>query len=412
MLFRQESVRHFQAKSDGCVIVAPSRLGVVGAVLAGLIACGVLSGLAFGSYPKRQTVPGLVAPDVGLAKLIATRAGVLASLAVDAGDTVAAGQRLAMLSGGQFSASGASLQADVLVQLQAQQAMLDAALLREQALLKETRTRLTRRLAGIGHELDVLAEERAAVQAQHASATDWMHRIQDLAADGYVSEFDLAQRRSQILGFERELGGMKRQRQQLRNERGDVQARLAELDLESDRQTSAIRQQQSELRQQQARVQAEKDFALVAPAAGVVTAINARPGEQLVPGQLVLAIVPADAELVADLLVPSAAIGFVEPGQQVRLRYAAFPYERYGAYHGTVAEISQTTLRPDEWPTGIPVEQAVYRVRVTLERQDVDVQGGTRGLAVGMLLEADIIQERQPLWAWLLEPLLAMRGRV
>jgi membrane fusion protein len=55
-------------------------------------------------------------------------------------------------------------------------------------------------------------------------------------------------------------------------------------------------------------------------------------------------LVPQGAKLQAQLYAPSSAVGFVRPGQPVRLRYEAFPYQKYGQQGGPVLQVSRTPL--------------------------------------------------------------------
>ena len=125
-----------------------------------------------------------------------------------------------------------------------------------------------------------------------------------------------------------------------------------------------------------------------------------------------MSILADDAVFEARLLVPSRAIGFVRAGQPVRLRYAAFPHQSYGTYAARVSEISRATLRPDELAAGLPLTEPVYRVTAKLDAQTVRARGGEQPLQAGMLLEADIVLEQRPLWAWMFQPLLAFEGRL
>ena len=67
-----------------------------------------------------------------------------------------------------------------------------------------------------------------------------------------------------------------------------------------------------------------------------------------------LDILPLKSPLQAVLLVPTRAIGFVRPGQKVRLLYEAFPFQRFGAYSGHVESVSKTIL--SEADTGSPLQ--------------------------------------------------------
>ncbi len=81
-----------------------------------------------------------------------------------------------------------------------------------------------------------------------------------------------------------------------------------------------------------------------APIAGRVSSLQATVGKPADPRQLQLSIVPDGSTLQAELFVPTRARGFVRPGQEVRILYDAFPYQRYGTHRGQVDDVSQTVL--------------------------------------------------------------------
>jgi membrane fusion protein len=116
--------------------------------------------------------------------------------------------------------------------------------------------------------------------------------------------------------------------------------------------------------------------------------------------------------LVAELYVPSRAIGFIAPGQRVRLLYDAFPYQRFGPSYGTVQSVSGSVLAPQEVTAAISLAEPVYRVLVTLEAQSIQAFGHPQRIQSGMSLTADIVLEQRSFAEFLLEPLLAMRGRL
>ena len=55
-------------------------------------------------------------------------------------------------------------------------------------------------------------------------------------------------------------------------------------------------------------------------------------------------LVPSGAQLQAHLFAPSGAVGFVRPRQEVRLRFEAFPYQKFGHQTGHVLQVSRTPL--------------------------------------------------------------------
>jgi membrane fusion protein len=114
----------------------------------------------------------------------------------------------------------------------------------------------------------------------------------------------------------------------------------------------------------------------------------------------------------AEIFVPSRAIGFLAPGQEVRLRYDAFPYQRFGVGTGRIKSISSTVLRPDQIVATIRVEEPVYRVVVALDQDAIVAYGKRYRIRPGLALGADIVLDRRTFAEWLLDPIEALRGRL
>jgi multidrug efflux pump subunit AcrA (membrane-fusion protein) len=149
-----------------------------------------------------------------------------------------------------------------------------------------------------------------------------------------------------------------------------------------------------------------------APVSGTVVAMAARRGEVVLPQVVLATIAPEGSPLEARLLVPTRAAGLVQPGQDVRLMVDAWPFQRFGAVEGTVHEIAHAVIRPGELAAPVEFKEAVYLVRVRVPRPAITAYGALRPLDNGMTLKADLVTDRRTLLQWLLDPLLAARGRM
>ena len=94
------------------------------------------------------------------------------------------------------------------------------------------------------------------------------------------------------------------------------------------------------------------------------------------------------------------------------LRYEAFPFERFGQYHGTIMDIGRNVWSAGERIGPLSAREPVYRVDVKLERQNVSALGQEFALRPGMLVNADLLLEKRTLLEWIFEPLLQLRGRL
>jgi membrane fusion protein len=140
--------------------------------------------------------------------------------------------------------------------------------------------------------------------------------------------------------------------------------------------------------------------------------LQASEGNQADPTRPLLSIVPEGEELQAVLFVPERAIGFVAPGQDVRLSLDAFPFQRFGAQSGTITTVARTLLRPDQLSAAVqPPSEPSYRVTVSLRSQTITAYGRPIPLQADMQLRADIIFDRRGFTQWLLDPVLSARGR-
>ena len=110
--------------------------------------------------------------------------------------------------------------------------------------------------------------------------------------------------------------------------------------------------------------------------------------------------------------MPTRAFGFVQPGQQTRIRFDAFPYQRFGLFEGEVIRAASAILTPGEVEMPINIQEPVYRVEVTLGEQEIRAYGNHVPLQAGMTLSADIVLEERSLISWLFEPILSLQGRV
>jgi membrane fusion protein len=192
-----------------------------------------------------------------------------------------------------------------------------------------------------------------------------------------------------------------------------LNSEFEQLPLRAASQLTEIDRDIAALSQETADAKSRDAFALTAPIDGTVTAINAEPG-QTVTSQALAIIVPSHVPMVAHLYAPSKAVGFVQVGQSVRLRYQPYPFQRFGTQHGTVVEVSTSPLSPDDIALlpGQPTRESLYRVVVRLDKSTIQAQGLEVALLPGTAPEADIEQAEQRLIDWVLSPLKSAATRL
>lgn len=406
-LFRAEALRHRTERLHGAVVLTtPLAWQAIGFLL--LVALLVTVGFfSTASYARVETVPGSVTLDKGVATIIPSRAGIVSTLSVTEGQRVRAGDMLVRIRSEEDMVGGDTAPARILrslgeqdAHLAAQGGLLLSAAGAEQARLHEQITGLSGELSSLQSQI---ADQRRLVQVAEA---DW-EGIQGVAANGFISRRDMEAREAVVLSRRQQLA-------QLQQASTAKMAAIAEAHRATVQSNAAARAQlagsqsdRAALLQRLAEVDLARGYAITSPVNGVVTALTARPGQPASPQQQLMMVVPANAKPRVELYVPTAAAGFLRPGQDVRVAVDAFPYQQFGTLRARLLEISAATVAK-QGPSG-PV--SVYLVIAELPEPYIRAYGRKQRLAPGMTLTARIVTESRSLLQWLFQPVIAVGNR-
>jgi membrane fusion protein len=414
-LFRQEVLNARTDTAAGAAITIRPVGASVFTAFAAVMCLAVLGVLIFGEYTKKERVQGMVQPRDGVAMVMAPEVAVVGKLLVKDGQAVKAGDVIAELRNERFTDTGtegngsatglmesnlqgqqAQLQNQVEGQAQAHQATLDA---------------LASRIERGQRDVRSLRDEQALQREQIASARKLLDQMQPLLAERIVSQLQFEQQRQALLdqtarqqSLQRQLSAAEADLAQARDERARLVAehRVARAGLSRDLlslQNESVQRRSNRL------------TLLKAPVDGTVTGLTAGVGQTVSPNAAIASIVPAHSPMEALLYLPSTAIGFIKEGQSVRVAYDAFPFQRFGQYHGVVGTVSQSDVPLPSGQQGQD-RRAVFLVRVKLDSPHVKAYGTQIPLRPGHTLTADIEIDRRSLLRWMFDPLFAFSGRL
>lgn len=412
-LFRPEALESFRADPRGHVsVICPPRFFLLTVFFAAL-AVAVVSYIWFGQVTRKANVSGYLVPSKGLIKVYAPEAGTLVQQNVAEGSKVKPGDPLFILATERSSHENAQARADSIALLKQRQTKLQHDITLQTQLdgeqthaLEQRRESMTREIRSMDLAIETLRQRVAYAKGQ---AGLFNHLLQDQ----FVSRLQAEQKHDQLLERTSELQALERQYLQLRRERDHIQLELQSHTINTAKRRAEIERSILALEQELTEQRVERDIVVRAPAAGTITSILAVTGQFTQTAAAVLSILPEDTQLIAHLLVPSRSIGFVTSRQEVALRYEAFPYQRFGSFHGNVVEISKTLLSPsDIRDLPISLREPAYRVTVALSEQSISAYHTRIPLQAGMVLEAGIALDRRRLVEWIVDPLLAVSGRV
>lgn len=371
--------------------------------LPGVLFCllfGALLMASLGQYQRRVQASGQLVSSSGLIELSAPLAGIVQSLHVVQAQPVAEGELLATLfvdtETGEELPVGSKI--ELVLSQQHSQRQLDLEQARLAAGLEERSLLAGQELDA--REAEALAIQRTALESRLGDARAFLERVQGIGR-GALSELQLRGYRAEVAGHESALAELRLRELELQRRLVQVRARLAALPIETEQALGRIRREIAELDLAATRNTAARQVELRAARTGVIGEVLVSPGQSVQPGASILQLIPEGGELEAELWLPSEAVGMVREGDSVLLRFPAFPFRSFGLQSGQVRSVARTALSAQQLQ-GLGDMTAAgprFRVRVGLGQQRMRVTDGSeRELRIGMLVDADLLLERQPIY--------------
>jgi membrane fusion protein len=425
-IFRHEVMTDKGQSALGRITLAQPASFKLLTVASVVIALGVMAYFTWGSYTRKVQVSGVLMPTQGLTKIASPQGGVISAMKVTEGQAVRQSDVLFEISAQRTTedALAGSVEKQTGAQLLVKQNSLKTELSQQRLLLSEQARGLERRANSLQAELGQIDAELATQQNRVKLSQQNLQRHESLVEQNFISPAQLLQHQTDKLEQQSRLQQLERNRMGTARELANVQAELKQMPLRMQAQLNTIDRSLAGLMQEQAENSARSAVAVLAQQDGVVTGLTVAQGATVAAGASLGSLIPKDTALQAHLFAPSQAIGFIEPGQKVMLRYAAYPYQKFGHQSGTVAFVSKTSMSPSEamGPLGsgaggtsggnTPSGEALYRITVHLDSTSITAYGKQQPLSPGMSLEASVMQERRYLWEWVLEPLYSISGKV
>lgn len=410
-LFREEVSEHRRSRLHGEVVLSQplsTRL-MVGAIF--VIIAIVGTWVSVGTYARIETVSGILTTDIPSAKVVATQPGVVTELNATEGKLVKAGDRLAVINLDRRAAAGETVASRGLDALEARRQLAQSQVRLASRRVAVESARLSSVIEAAEQQANSLREQIVLQDQVVASNQNLFDQIAKVVERGFVSKVEFERRRQTLINSQQQLAGLRQQLSGRMADAAQARAQIAGLAVESAQGVSEIQSNLQAMAQQQAQLEGEQGYIVTAPITGRVTALQTAKGRTVNPSLPLMVIVPDKSQLKAELYAPTRAIGFVKPGQETRILFDSFPYQRFGSFGGKVQSVSRIVIDPRESEVPLKLEEAVYRVTVALDGQAVAAYGEKVPLQPGMTLQANIVLERQSFLSWLLQPLNAVLKR-
>jgi HlyD family secretion protein len=149
----------------------------------------------------------------------------------------------------------------------------------------------------------------------------------------------------------------------------------------------------------------ENFLLIVAPVDGVITDVTStQQGDKVHANTPLGGIAPKNARPILKIEIAEHDRAFLREGLPVKLKFNAFPYQRYGFINGTLNYVSPATKPSPQ------TKQPVYEGRVTIERDHYLVADTRYPLRYGMTAAAEVVVRERRLIDLALDPFRQIGG--
>ena len=446
-----EALEDHSAEGIALLTAEPSRFTLAAVVaMAALVLCA-LAWSFFGQADVIVAAPGTLVPNSEVRRLYTPVDGELANIYIAEGQPVLKGDVVARLNArGAIEAATNALQAQLKLEeaerewreFPEKKAMMQRkAEALKQAVEVEERQHAQRLATGTSK----IAEGQKAQLQEARSSLDDARRARDAArleADKYarlfslpggggVSQLQVEAKKNALLAAENAVRIAQSRldelsaRQSLEFDQAKAQLETSGQDLaklrlqyEAAEQDVANVEEKLRLQLQTARLVADaaarirfenidKDnfLRIVAPVDGVITDVTStQPGDKIQANMPLGGIAPKNARPMLKIEIAEHDRAFLREGIPVKLKFNAFPYQRYGLIEGRLE-----TIAPAARPAP-QTKQPVYEGRVALARDHYDVGGVKYPLRYGMTATAEIVVRERRLIDLALDPFRQIGG--
>ena len=425
--------------SEGIAILTAEPWRALHALVYTMIAL-VLTGVVWSFIGRADVIVtehGALAPASELRRFYAPVDGELVNLYVAEGQPVTKGDVLARLNArGAVEAAGNAMQAQLKLEnaerewreFPEKKALLEqkAATLR-QAMELEERQHQKRTAIGTSkleeqHRAE-LAEARANVEETKLEMEKY-ERVYAATTGSGVSLLDVESRKHAYHLAQSRLNEIAaRQSQELTQADAQLESsgeQLKKLKLEYEAATNELATAEQKLRLQLDTARVEREAAdrirfenidkdnfllIVAPVSGIVTDLTStQPGDKVQANTPLGGIAPSSSRSIVKVEIAENDRAFLREGLPVKLKFNAFPYQRYGVIRGTLEYVSPATKLASQ------TKQPVYEARVSLERDYYKVAETKYPLRYGMTAAVEIVVRERRLIDLALDPFRQIGG--
>ncbi|HAZ3595930.1 TPA: HlyD family efflux transporter periplasmic adaptor subunit, partial [Escherichia coli] len=346
-LYRHEAISYQRDDSFSHVILKSPIFLTLSSLISCFLIVIILIVIFIGSYTKKSTLKGQLLPDRGVIKVYSPTKAKVTEKKVNNGDLVKKGDILYVVTTERNTIHG-DINKVIIERLNTQ---IDS---------------LTTEQSNVKHQFE---EYCLSIDQQHKKIQDTIRHLEDrvntqkykmqlldkelirykiLSKTGVISQSLLEQQKTKKLDQQDVLDTLNLQKESLQQQQLSLLSDKLDKKNFYTSQITQLAQTITALKNEGSQYESNKEIIITSPVDGTVTNALPENGQSIETETPLLSIIPSNSVLEAVVYAPSTDIGFIHKGQDVLIRYDAFPYEKFGLYNGIVSSISHSSVNYDE----------------------------------------------------------------
>ncbi|MEG7371180.1 HlyD family secretion protein [Serratia marcescens] len=415
-MFRQEAINSQKMKWRGRALLLP---GIPLWLTTGLCALFLIAFLVFiiaGTYTRRVNVSGEVTTDPRTINVYSRAQGFIVKRFVNEGQVVRYGDPLYQIDVSRSTRSGVvsdNQRKDIEDQLLRISSIIAHLENSKRSTLEALEKQKSQYTDAFKKSSDIIRRAEEGINIMKNN----MENYQQYQKKGLINKDQLTNQTAIYYQQQNNLLGLSGQNEQNALQITSLESQIQTQAADFDNRVYQMELQRYELKKELVSTDASGEIIVRALSDGRVDSLSVTVGQMVNIGDSLVQIIPSKIKNYHLVIwVPNDAIPYISVGNNVNLRYEAFPAEKFGQFAGKIEMLSKTPASTQEMQTYPGAPQNIqttsipyYKVIVKPEKQMVGYNGKMLSLENGMKAQTTLFLERRKIYQWMLSPFYDMK---
>lgn len=416
-LFRDRSIKHRKELNSiyGNVILFFPKTYYIIVLFIIFTVVIVLFIIFFGNYSRKVTVSGEVTLDKGIVPIyLPSNGGRIKKYYYKEGDIVKKNDPLVDVSNEISTLNNENYYAEknkiLISKLKHLENRIKAINLKE----KLENSNNIKKVNEIKNDINSIEKQIKLNEINAKKVLHFVNRYEKSSKEGVISESEYLNKFLELSGLKEKILDLERQLLLSKRNLNDLYSLNKTMPIENENEKNSLNFELVKVKEEILNNNYEYGVIVKSPISGVIHAVQGFEGLRMDSSKPVFLISPEGYKTEVSLFVTSSSIGNIKIGDKVKLKFEAFPYQKYGFKEGKIRLISKYSLTPDDLLSGPRhrISEPTYLVKVSIDSDFFKLDAEKYDLLPGMMVEADILLENYYIYELLTKPFKSIRDNL